>query len=90
MVAANSKAEQWLNCRVDEGMFSNEVAVTYPAEGKVLRSVFVPATAVRGEAGKTGYVQVVVLRKPGKTLAILPTANRDILAVAEKDISESP
>jgi len=33
--------ERWLRCQLDEGMFSDEVAVTYPPKGKWQKSVFV-------------------------------------------------
>ncbi len=33
---------RWLTCRVNKGMFSHELVVTYPAEGEKQKSVFVP------------------------------------------------
>jgi hypothetical protein len=39
--------EQWLRCKVDRGMFSDEVAVTYPATTPWQKSVFVPRSSVR-------------------------------------------
>lgn len=80
-------SECWLNCLVDRGMFSDEVAVTYPMDGEPLRSVFVPASAVRGEAGQRGSVRVKLLRNSNQLLAVLPSANPEIVAVSERDVN---
>ena len=90
MTATNGAHEGWLNCLLDEGMFSDEIAVSYPPEGKILRSVFVPVSAVRGLPGNKGSVRVKLMKQSGKILAILPTEQPEIVAVSEQDISESP
>lgn len=77
----------WLTCRIDKGMFSDELAVTYPAEGAWQKSVFVPATAVQGVKGNTGQVRVTVVRRNGNLLAVLPSATQDIVTVREGDVS---
>ena len=46
--ATKGAREQWLDCQLDKGMFSDEVAVTYPPEGQAVRSVFVPLNTVKG------------------------------------------
>ena len=90
MVKANGKDERWLRCLVDKGMFSHEMAVTYPPEGEPLHSVFVPVEDVAGRPGEKGHVRVQVLTKAGNTIAILPTNYRDAVTVAERDLSDAP
>lgn len=82
--------ERWLKCSVERGMFSDELAVTYPADGVALTSVFVPLTEVRGTPGGLGRVRVRVARGTNATLAILPTSYQDSIPVAEADLSETP
>ena len=88
--AAANATDRWLTCRVDKGMFSDEMAVTYPASGEVLVSMFVPVDAVRGQPGGVGKVRVNVLRRGNTTLAILPTEYRESVAVTEADLSDAP
>ena len=62
----------WLRCRLDVGMFSDEVAVTYPAASTMLaKSVFVPSECVRRERSIEGSKVSVVL-KDGRRYAVLP------------------
>lgn len=79
--------EGWLDCQLDKGMFSNEVAVTYPSTGTWKRSVFVPQEVVQGKIGSRGKVRVTVFRRQGKMLAVLPNSQRDIVEVAESDVA---
>jgi hypothetical protein len=69
------------------GMFSDERAVTYPPDGIVQKSVFVASAKVKGEPGQRGQVRVRVVRRNGHLLAVLPSANRDIVTVREADVS---
>ena len=78
--------EAWLDCQLDKGMFSNEVAVTYPSTGAWKKSVFVPQELVQGKIGSRGKVRVGVLRRQGKLFAVLPNSQRDIVEVAESDV----
>lgn len=78
---------RWLTCRIDKGMFSDELAVTYPADGAWQKSVFVPAASVQGEAGGVGRVRVTVVRRNGHLMAVLPSSTQDIVTVNEGDIS---
>jgi hypothetical protein len=81
----------WLRCRLDMGMFSDEVAVTYPAgagPGYWQKSVFVPSTCVRKEGENQGKVKVVIIVKQGQRFAVLPSSQRDIVTPAEADISQ--
>ena len=84
-----SQAEvRWLRCQLDKGMFSDEMAVTYPPQGKWQKSVFVERQSVLGNAGDIGKVRVSVLRKDDSILAVLPSPEGDIVYVNAEDISE--
>lgn len=76
---------KWLRCHVDKGMFSDEVAVTYPPEGSYRKSVFVPRSDVAGE-GASGRVRVDVTQRDGKTYATLPSSRRDMVTVETADL----
>jgi hypothetical protein len=80
--------ERWLRCQLDEGMFSDEIAVTYPPQGKWQKSVFVERSAVKGGAGDVGKVRVVIARSDGTIIAVLPSPNRDIVYATAEDISD--
>ncbi len=80
--------EAWLECQVDKGMFSDELAVTYPARGAWQKSVFVDRHAVKGEIGTVGKVRVTILRKDESIMAVLPSPEQDIVYVAAGDISK--
>ena len=90
MATTMATQERWLQCQLDKGMFSDEIAVTYPPEGVAKRSVFVPKSEVHGEPGQRGFVRVRVLRKPGAMIAILPSSQSDIVAITEQDVSDAP
>lgn len=79
--------ERWLVCRVDQGMFSDELAVTYPASGKWQKSVFVERTAVDGAPGGNGRVRVRVIKRDGNMMAVLPSPSQDIVYVQAGDIT---
>ena len=83
-------AERWLRCQVDRGMFSDEMAVTYPTHGTAITSVFVPSSDVLGMPGGLGKVRVLVRKSGNILVAILPTEYRDAVPVAEVDLSETP
>lgn len=79
--------EQWLACKLDRGMFSDEVAVTYPPNSDFRKSVFVPANFVKpSESGQIGVVRVQVIVRDGKRYAVLPSSQRDIVRVEEADL----
>lgn len=80
--------ERWLSCQLDQGMFSDEVAVTYPTHGKWQKSVFVEKKLVRGTTGSEGKVRVRVLKRNGSMIAILPSPNQDVVYVQAGDVSE--
>src|SRR5579885_2292550 len=70
----------WLRVRLDDGMFSDEVAVTYPATAANdwQKSVFVPSGCVQREGTNQGKVKVAVVIKDGRKCAVLPSPRRDI------------
>lgn len=80
-------SEGWLSCRLDSGMFSDEVAVTYPATGEWQKSVFVPSEHVRNFAlNATGEVRVRLFERDGKRFAVLPTSYRDLVLIDAADL----
>jgi hypothetical protein len=78
----------WLRCRLDRGMFSDEVAVTYPAASHVERqmSVFVPRSCVRSETDHQGEVMVKVIAVNGMRYAVLPNSECDIVWPEDADL----
>jgi len=78
----------WLRCRLDDGMFSDEFAVTYPAFNPVQKSVFVPRSCVLEGEEHLGEVKVLVVVKDGAQFAVLPTPRRDIVRVEAADIRQ--
>ena len=90
MPTANPRAEaevRWLVCRIDKGMFSDELAVTYPAEGQEQKSVFVSNSVIQGQPGQTGKVQITLIRRNGTLFGVLPSSNQDIVTVREADLT---
>ena len=86
-VAGQVETQGWLKCRLDKGMFSDERAVTYPETGDWQKSVFVPVNATEGSPGGIGRVQVQIVSRDGRTLCVLPSANRDIVTASEEDVT---
>ena len=80
----------WLLCRLDSGMFSDEVAVTYPASSSNhwQKSVFVLRTFVRSASEHEGEVKVRVLVRDGEKFAVLPTPDDDIVRVEGADLKQ--
>lgn len=78
---------RWLACRIDKGMFNDELAVTYPAEGEKQKSVFVSNSAAQGQPGQTGKVRITLIRQNGTLLGVLPSSNQDIVTVREADLT---
>ena len=77
----------WLRCQLDKGMFSDEVAVTYPPQGPWQKSVFVDAYLVEGTIGGIGRVRVKTIRRDGSLLAVIPSSYQDIVIVQAEDIT---
>jgi len=71
-------------------MFSDEVAVTYPAAASQewQKSVFVPRSFVRNENEQQGEVMVKVVVKDGKRYAVLPSSQRDIVRAEDTDLKQ--
>jgi hypothetical protein len=80
----------WLLCRLDSGMFSDEVAVTYPAASSNhwQKSVFVPRTFVRSASEHQGEVKVRVVVKDGARYAVLPSPRGDIVRIEGADLKQ--
>lgn len=78
----------WLECRLDKGMFSDEVAVTYPAEGPWQKSVFVEKSFVKGCLGGLGKVRVIMVQNGESMIVTLPSPEQDIVYVNAGEISE--
>lgn len=78
---------RWLKCKLDKGMFSDEMAVTYPPEGATQKSVFVTSSVVEGSPGTAGRVRVRLIQRNGTTMAVLPSATQDIVYVRPGDVS---
>jgi hypothetical protein len=77
----------WLRVQLDNGMFSDEVAVTYPAStGRWQKSVFVPASCVRGKIDSQGEVKVKVVDRDGTKYAVLPSSQGDIVQIEGADL----
>jgi hypothetical protein len=79
----------WLRCRLDRGMFSDEVAVTYPAatHEECQKSVFVPRSCVRSETEHQGEVMVKVVAVNGTRYAVLPNSECDIVWPEDADLT---
>jgi hypothetical protein len=70
-------------------MFSDEVAVTYPASSNHWqKSVFVPRTFVRSASEHQGEVKVRVLERDGAKFAVLPTPYGDVVRVEGADLKQ--
>jgi hypothetical protein len=69
-------------------MFSDEVAVTYPAASGDTwqKSVFVPSVCVLYDTEHQGDVCVNLVVKDGRSYAVLPSARRDIVSVDDADL----
>lgn len=79
--------EQWLRCRILKGMFSDELAVSYPPRaGTSVASVFVPRDYVEGKIDEEGKVRVKVFREGDTAWAVLPSPQRLMIAVDEADL----
>jgi hypothetical protein len=71
-------------------MFSDEVAVTYPAAAvnHWQKSVFVPRSFVRSASEHRGEVQVRVVVMGDTRYAVLPSPRGDIVRVEGADLSQ--
>jgi hypothetical protein len=82
----------WLKCRVSKGMFSDEVAVTYPVAGGTFgaSSFFVPKEDVQGAAEEgcavDGKVSVRFFKEGATVWAILPAESQPVIKVSEQDL----
>ena len=85
--------QQWLRCRVVKGMFSDELAITYPPRGATsVTSVFVPRDMVHSEVDKEGKdgegkVKVMVFREDNSAWAVLPSDQQQVIPIDESDLT---
>jgi hypothetical protein len=84
------KVIAWLRCRLDPGMFSDEVVVTYPAPGRGewQTTVFVPNSSVRSESEHDGEVMVEVVFQHGVRCAMLPNDEQHIVKAEDGDLRQ--
>jgi hypothetical protein len=87
LATSSGKEVRWLVCRLDKGMFSDELAVTYPADGEKHKSVFVSSLAMDGQPGELGKVQITLFRRDGALFGVLPSSNQDIVTVRDADLT---
>jgi hypothetical protein len=80
----------WLKCTISKGMFSDELAISYPPAGAkpCASSVFVPRTMVRGEPGAQGKVRVTFFPEGQVTWAVLPADDQPLVQVSLEDLEE--
>ena len=88
-LTANPTHKHWLSCRLNQGMFSDEIAVTYPPEGEPQKSVFVPSTFVDGTPGHLGRVLVRIVNRDDWLMAVLPSSSQDIVTIRKEDVVEA-
>lgn len=79
--------QQWLNCSIVKGMFSDELAVTYKPLSGSETSVFVPKRLVETGPNNVGRVMVEVFKSGTQTWAVLPNESREEVLVGDNDIS---
>lgn len=69
--------EGWLNCEVENGMFSDESVVVFTTSGGEQVSYFVPKSEV-----KDHQVKVRLLQEGGNYWVILPNEDQSIVPVS--------
>ena len=81
-------SEGWLNCKVVDGMFSDELVVIYQSSSGAEISVFVPFEKVmQSKCANKGWVKVEVFSNDLQIWAILPNDNRDEILINENELS---
>ena len=78
-------SEQWLNCLVTKGMFTDEVVVIYAYGGRKW-SAFVPRERVALIADGHGRVRVTVFQSGGASWAVLPSEDQTVIEIDERDL----
>ena len=74
--------ERWLQCRVSDGMFSDERAIIVRRRGNGTVGFFVPMQFTRGDS----RVRVKVFQRGDCTWAELPTPYHDSIPVEENEL----
>jgi hypothetical protein len=74
---------KWLKCKIEKGMFSDELTVTvHTCNGESI-AVFVPKQAADRQNNR---VQVKAFEKHGKMIAVLPDENQSVIDVRTADL----
>ena len=74
---------KWLKCKIDKGMFSDEVTVTVQTRTGDAVAVFVPKEAADDQKSR---VKVTAFEEQGKMLAVLPDEHQSVVQVSEADL----
>ncbi len=74
--------QEWITCRVFDGMFSDELAVEV-GTGDTGITVFVDRGVVRNRQGDRGEVSVRVHELDGVRWAVLPTSTLDTIPLRQ-------
>lgn len=78
-------ATQLLICRVQDGMFGDELAISYPRT-KAAAGYFVPRESVVERKGEEGKVKVSVIQRDSEAWVVLPTPQRTVIQVNTGDL----
>lgn len=74
---------KWLKCKINKGMFSDELNVTVNTSSGDVFAVFVPKLEADD---RKNLVKVHVYEREGKTIAVLPDELQSVIAVNESDL----
>jgi len=74
---------QWLKCKIDKGMFSDEFTVTVHTSTGEAIAVFVPKQAADRQ---NNLVRVKTFEQQGRTIAVLPDEHQSVINVKVADL----
>jgi hypothetical protein len=74
---------KWLKCKIDKGMFSDEVTVTVQTRSGEAVAVFVPKADADD---RNSRVKVKAFEEQGRTLAVLPDEHQSVIHVRDTDL----
>lgn len=74
---------KWLKCKIDKGMFSDELTVTVHSKTGEAVAVFVPRQSADLQKSR---VRVNAFEQTGGTVAILPDEHRSMVDVSAEDL----
>jgi len=76
---------KWLKCKIQNGMFSDEVTIVFRTLSGENIAVFVPKDSAQGQASN-GRVKVRVDETSGRTIAIFPDANQSVIDIDSAEL----